>query len=334
MASSRKAVEQSQTRRARNQRIAHVLALNFFNLRELGAIDAEADSQAWNERSCHPHQLPADAVDLGHGIQGAAGGNDSFSPVQAVGGCQRHHDRAHAVSPDEQRQRRKSLAQRLADGLQVAGKICKVRDMRSFAGKPSVSLLVINETGNVPAERVGHMAVAIAVFGNAVHDHESGLRGGRHHLVAREMRSGQHAEFSFALHVVRCSVCSGGGRASSQIPASTSKVPTATHAVKGSPSSAAISMVESGPIAPVCAVSVAPIRSIAIITMSTGAKVHSVAFSTESHKTCGATAIAASGRSSRNCAMQMMQATDVASPVRRNAPSRCTSSPLYERYTA
>jgi hypothetical protein len=44
-------------------------------------------------------------------------------------------------------------------------------------------------------------------------------------------------------------------------------------------------MVDSGPIMPVCAVSVAPMRSMAIITISTGAKVHSRAFSSDSHST-------------------------------------------------
>ena len=63
-------------------------------------------------------------------------------------------------------------------------------------------------------------------------------------------------------------------------------------------------------------------RSIAIITISTGAKVHSVALSTDSQITSGATASAASGRSSKNCAMHSRQATLVASPVRRSAPRR------------
>ena len=72
----------------------------------------------------------------------------------------------------------------------------------------------------------------------------------------------------------------------SQIPAMTRTVPAAAHAVNGSPSKmTAIRIVESGPIAPVCAVSEAPIRSIAIITIRTGAKVHAVAFNAESHST-------------------------------------------------
>ena len=88
-------------------------------------------------------------------------------------------------------------------------------------------------------------------------------------------------------------------------------------------------MVLNGPIMPVCEAMAAPMRSMAIITISTGAKVHSVAFSSDSHSTGGATCSApSSGRSSRNCAMHSTQATLVASPVRRSAPRRLTSSPL------
>ena len=81
-------------------------------------------------------------------------------------------------------------------------------------------------------------------------------------------------------------ILSGLCLASSQIPARTSTVPAATHAVNGSPSSSvARRMVDSGPKLPVCAVSEAPIRSMAIITMRTGAKVQTVAFNTESQST-------------------------------------------------
>ena len=70
-------------------------------------------------------------------------------------------------------------------------------------------------------------------------------------------------------------------------------------------------------------------RSIAIITDQTGSAVHSVALSTDSQITCGATCVAASiGRSSTNCAMHSTQATLVASPTSRSEPSRCTNSPL------
>ena len=90
-------------------------------------------------------------------------------------------------------------------------------------------------------------------------------------------------------------------------------------------------MVESGPIMPVCAATDAPTRSMAIITISTGANVHKVELRTESQMTCGATSSAESGRRTRNWAMQKRQATLVARPVRRSAPRRLTSSPLATR---
>ena len=113
------------------------------------------------------------------------------------------------------------------------------------------------------------------------------------------------------------------------MPVSTSTVPAAIHAVNGSPRiTTPIRIVDSGPIMPVCAAIVAPMRSIAIITISTGANVHATAFSTDSQITCGATCSAEIGLSSRNCTMHSTQATVVARPVRRSAPSRLTSSPL------
>src|SRR5580700_6697693 len=99
-------------------------------------------------------------------------------------------------------------------------------------------------------------------------------------------------------------VFKSGCLASSQIPATTSTVPAATHAVNGSPNSTtAIRIVDSGPTVPVCAVSEAPIRSMAIITMRTGAKVHAVAFNADSHSTCGATIMALQGLKTKNWAM-------------------------------
>ena len=50
-------------------------------------------------------------------------------------------------------------------------------------------------------------------------------------------------------------------------------------------------IVEIGPMAPVCAVTVAPTRSTAIITISTGATVHRLALSSESQITGAATAL-------------------------------------------
>ena len=70
------------------------------------------------------------------------------------------------------------------------------------------------------------------------------------------------------------------------MPVSTSTVPATIQPVNGSPRmTMPIRIVESGPIIPVCATTVAPTRSIAIITISTGAKVQRVAFSTESQIT-------------------------------------------------
>ena len=114
------------------------------------------------------------------------------------------------------------------------------------------------------------------------------------------------------------------------MPAITSTVPAPTQAVKGSPKiSTPIKMVDIGPTMPACAAMLAPMRSIAIITISTGATVHSVALSNDSQITSGATACAAlSGRSSTNCRMHSTQATVLTSPTSRNAPRRLTISPL------
>ena len=69
-------------------------------------------------------------------------------------------------------------------------------------------------------------------------------------------------------------------------------------------------------------------RSTAIIIASTGTKVHATALSTDSQITSGATAMAETGRSMKNCAMHSTQATLVARPVSRSAPRRLTSWPL------
>ena len=87
-------------------------------------------------------------------------------------------------------------------------------------------------------------------------------------------------------------------------------------------------MVDSGPTMPVWAAMPAPMRSMAIITMSTGAAVHSVALSTDSQITSGATTAALRGRSSTNCSRQHRQATVVARPTSRSEPMRLTISPL------
>ena len=87
-------------------------------------------------------------------------------------------------------------------------------------------------------------------------------------------------------------------------------------------------MVEIGPIMPACAVIAGPTRSMAIITISTGATVQATAFSTDSHSTGVATTAALKGRSTRNCAMHSTQATLLAAPVRRSEPMRRSTSPL------
>lgn len=87
-------------------------------------------------------------------------------------------------------------------------------------------------------------------------------------------------------------------------------------------------MVDSGPTMPVCAVRPGPMRSMAIITMTTGAAVHRTALATDRAITSGATAAADSGRSSTNCSRHSRQATVVAQPTSRSDPSRRTSWPL------
>ena len=89
-----------------------------------------------------------------------------------------------------------------------------------------------------------------------------------------------------------------------------------------------------GPTMPHCAASGAPMRSIAIITITTGAKVVSVALSSDSHSTASGTTTADAGRRMNSCAIANRQATLVAAPVRRSAPMRRTTSPLATRYTA
>ena len=61
-------------------------------------------------------------------------------------------------------------------------------------------------------------------------------------------------------------------------------MPAATQGVNGSPRiRVPIRIVLTGPIIPVCAVVVAPTRSMAIMSMSTGATVHAVALTSDSH---------------------------------------------------
>jgi hypothetical protein len=110
----------------------------------------------------------------------------------------------------------------------------------------------------------------------------------------------------------------------------TSTVPAAIHAVNGSSSmTTPMRMVDRGPIMPVCAATAGPMRSMAIMTIRTGTAVHTVALSTESQMTSGASCIATlNGRVSTNCRMHSTHATVVASPTSRSDPRRLTNSPL------
>jgi hypothetical protein len=112
-------------------------------------------------------------------------------------------------------------------------------------------------------------------------------------------------------------------------------VPNSTQAVMRSPSIHAPSVnVTNGPIMPTCAVSAAPILSMAIITMRTGATVQAKALISESPITSGGTSAAETGLSNKNCAIQHRQATVDARPTKRKEPILCTNSPLQTRYTA
>jgi hypothetical protein len=117
-------------------------------------------------------------------------------------------------------------------------------------------------------------------------------------------------------------------------PLSTNKVPSPIHALNGSPNThTPNNKVDKGPTIPVCEVSAAPIRSIANITISTGATVQAVALSKPHHQTStGITVL--SGRNKANCAKQQMQATEDAHPTNRIEPMRWTTSPLNIKYKA
>jgi hypothetical protein len=106
-------------------------------------------------------------------------------------------------------------------------------------------------------------------------------------------------------------------------------VPTAIQLENGSSrTTALIAIVDSGPSIPACAATDAPTRSIAIITIRTGATVHAVPLSTDSQITGAATCAVDSGRRIANCAMHSTHATTLAEPTMRSEPSRATSRPL------
>ena len=69
--------------------------------------------------------------------------------------------------------------------------------------------------------------------------------------------------------------------------------------------------------------------------LAADSKVQAEALMTESVQTCGAKVHKpASGRNTKNCVIQKTQATALAQPTKRKAPSRRTISPLYDKYSA
>ena len=91
------------------------------------------------------------------------------------------------------------------------------------------------------------------------------------------------------------------GRVTQNTPLKTRAVPAMTHALKGSPKiHTPISKVDMGPIMPVCAVRPGPMRSMAIMTSSTGKAVHATALSSDSQSTCSCTCDTSKGLSKAN----------------------------------
>jgi len=88
-------------------------------------------------------------------------------------------------------------------------------------------------------------------------------------------------------------------------------------------------MVKIGPVMPICDVAAGPMRSIAIMTASTGTAVHSTAFKSDKHTTWLAMdATSLIGCVTRKCPMLSAHATLVASPASRIDRRRLTTSPL------
>jgi len=84
-------------------------------------------------------------------------------------------------------------------------------------------------------------------------------------------------------------------------PPNTSKVPAPIHALSGSSNiHTPMTIVDMGPIMPVCEVNPGPMRSIAIITNHTGVTVQATALSRDNHKTGVGTQAACQGRSTKN----------------------------------
>lgn len=126
------------------------------------------------------------------------------------------------------------MAQPLAHRLQIGREVIEVLDVGAPPGMASMTALIIGKAGDAMAlQCLGYMTIAAGMFGNSMHDDQSGNSRVRH-LLMPAMHS-SHA-------------C---GLVSSQMPKSTNAVPAAIHGVKGSPRmTTAIKIVDSGPIVP------------------------------------------------------------------------------------
>ena len=112
----------------------------------------------------------------------------------------------------------------------------------------------------------------------------------------------------------------------------TATVPAASQTVNGSPSTQTPSaIVAMGPAMPHCAAMGAPMRPMAIITITTGKKVHTVPLIADNQSTSGATTKPVSGLINKKCPMHNTLATDEAKQAKRAAPSLRTTSPVWVR---
>jgi hypothetical protein len=108
-------------------------------------------------------------------------GSDRAPPAvpRAEHGADRD-DRAHAVTPDEQRQLGRASGQGCGFEIQVIDEVVEAIDMRASARPRAVAALIVGEGGDAAArQRLGEVAIAAGVFGEAVNDEQrrSGLDG-------------------------------------------------------------------------------------------------------------------------------------------------------------
>ena len=120
-------------------------------------------------------------------------GRDRASPAVPRASTAPHRDdRAHAVTPDEQRQLGRAPRQGLRPEIQVVDEIVEARRRASRAGSRAVAALIVSETGNAAAgERRCNGRVAIGVLGEAVHDEQGCARLLRDGRKSRERDIGQ-----------------------------------------------------------------------------------------------------------------------------------------------